>query len=123
MAEQDKRRRGGEPTRGATRRSWWALLWTLVGAGAAAYGIVALATGRTFLPGYHASRLLIGGHTGAALALGYLSGGLYMVVRHYLEGMVSSPEGRSHLYLIEKALLVAFIASLVYSLLHVGTLG
>ena len=94
-----------------------------VGTAASLYGIIALAMGRTFLPGRHAHEVLVGGRSGFALALAYLLGGVYLLVRHFLEGAVRSGKTRARLRALENALLVGFIGALVYVLLHVGEAG
>ena len=91
-----------------------------LGGVAALYGLVALAVGRTFLPGLHGNGYTVGGTSGQALAGSYLIGGLYLVIRLYLEDRIESASGKSLLYLAQCLLLAGFIASLIYVLLHVG---
>jgi hypothetical protein len=91
-----------------------------LGGVATLYGLVALAVGRTFLPGVHGNGYTVGGTSGQALAGSYVIGGLYLIVRLYLEHRIDSDTGNSLLYALQCLLLAGFIASLIYVLLHVG---
>jgi hypothetical protein len=91
-----------------------------LGGVAAFYGLVALAMGRTFLPGLHGNGHTVGGTSGRALAGSYLIGGLYLIIRLYLERRMEPGPSKSLLYLAQCLLLAGFIASLIYVLLHVG---
>jgi hypothetical protein len=93
-----------------------------LGSAIAAYGAAALLTGRTFLPGYQVHSLLVHGRTGAALAAGYVSGGLYLVLRLFVEPRMTSRDRLRPLGMAQNGLLVVFIAALVYVLLHVTAL-
>ena len=88
----------------------------------AIYGLVAMLMGRAFLPGSHSRGLMITGDNAFALAAAYLCGGLYLTVRFYLDRKFDSPEAHSLIYILEIALIGAFIASLIYVLWHVGAL-
>lgn len=84
------------------------------------YGLIALAVGRTFLPGLHGNDHTIGGASGQALAGSYLIGGAYLFIRLFLEDRTGSEAARALLYALECLLLVGLIGSLIYVLLHVG---
>ena len=110
---------------GSARLLWvktYVLGWA-VGVPATLYGIVALAMGRTFLPGRHAHELLVRGRSGLALAAAYTLGGAYLLVRCLLEGRVRSEKARTRLYALENGILLGFLAALIYVLLHVGEAG
>ena len=106
--------------------SWWA--WTkqyVIGLGAgvvcAAYGLIALIVGKTFLPGLSGDDHMLHNRTGAALAAAYLVGGLFLILRLHLERKAQAPRTRENLYLLENVLLVGFIGTVVYVLFHMGT--
>jgi hypothetical protein len=54
------------------------------------------------------------------LAAGYLIGGIFLVIRLFLEKKAHSTGARANVYLLENVLLVGFIASMVYLLLSMG---
>lgn len=92
-----------------------------VGAAASVYGVVALLMGRTFLPGLAGGNHTVRNRSGQALAAAYLLGGLYLVLRLYLERRMGRPKRRSWLYWVQSAILAGFIGALVYVLLNVGS--
>ncbi len=87
------------------------------------YGTVALLMGKTLLPGHRGDGLMVAGRSGFALALTYLLGGLYLLMRCYLEGRAQPTRGRPQLYVLENGVLLGFIGALIYVLLHVGEAG
>ena len=91
-----------------------------VGTLAAVYGVVALLMGSTFLPGLRAQGHLITGRSGAALGAAYLLGGVYLLLRMFVEPRVRSDSSRGHLYVVQIPVLAGFIVALVYVLMHVG---
>jgi len=90
-----------------------------LGCGAFGYAIVALATGRTFLPGLPGNTHTVGGPSGTALAFAYLLGGAYLFARHFLQRRLSPGGPTAALYALQNALLAGFIGSLIYVLLYV----
>jgi len=91
-----------------------------VGVLAALYGMVAMVMGRTFLPGYNAQGHMIAGASGTALAAAYLLGGIYLVLRLFVEPRTGSDGPRTRLYILQMPLLLGFIVALIYVLIHVG---
>jgi hypothetical protein len=103
------------------RRVWRQYVLGLgVGGAAALYGLVALLMGRTFLPGLTAPGHMATGRSGLAMALAYLLGGLYLLVRLFLEARARTNETRARLYALEIPILAGFIAATVYVLMHMG---
>ena len=92
-----------------------------LGALAACYGIIALVVGKTYLPGLAGTDHTLSDQTGTALAGGYLAGGLFLLLRLYVEQRVRSEEGWKNLYLAQNVLLIALVACLIYVLMHVGS--
>ncbi len=92
--------------------------WTL-GAAAAAYGLIAMLTGRAFIPGLHGGDLTLGGRGGTSLALAYMSGGVFLLIRFVLEKRAKNRPGQTALYMAENMLLLVFIAALVYMLVRI----
>ena len=91
-----------------------------VGTAAALYGIVAMVMGRTFLPSLHGTSHMVKNLSGLALAAAYLLGGLYLLLRLFLEKRMAPDLARRRLYVLENVILVGLIGALVYVLLHVG---
>lgn len=87
------------------------------------YGLVALWLRHTFLPGLKGGNHTVTGIGGAVLAGAFLAGGLYLVSRFFLHLRCRSAARRAQLYAVEVVLLGALIASLVYVLWRVGTVG
>ena len=113
------RRRQSPP--GPSRRDY--ALGLGVGPVLALYGLLAMLAGKAFLPGSHS--MGGGGHTVTGsnafpLAAAYLCGGLYLIARFYLDRIFNSAEAHSRIYVLQIALIGAFIASLIYVLVHVG---
>lgn len=113
--------RNRQSPRGPSRRDY------ALGLGAgpilALYGLVAMLTGSAFLPGSHS--MGGGGHTVTGsnafpLAAAYLSGGLYLTARFYLDRKFNSLEAHNHIHVLQIVLIGAFIASLIYVLVRVG---
>jgi len=109
----------------AARVARWAWLkeyciGVVAGTLCAAYGVIALFIGRTFLPGLKGNSHTLKDRSGAALASAYLVGGLYLVLRFYVEKRWHAPASRANLYLLENVLLIGFVAALVYVLFHMG---
>jgi len=91
------------------------------GVTAACYGIIALIIGETYLPGLAGNDPTLSDQTGTALAGGYLAGGLFLLLRLYLEERVRNNEAWKNLYFVQNVLLIALITCLGYVLLHVGS--
>jgi hypothetical protein len=87
------------------------------------YGLIALWTHHTFLPGLKGGNATVSGAHGAGLALAYTVGGLYLLCRFFLHRRFRSEARRAQLYLVENVLLLVLIASLGYVLWQVGTVG
>jgi len=105
--------------------SWWA--WTkqyVIGLGVGiictVYGLIALVVGKTFLPSLNRNNHMLRNRAGVALAVAYLTGGLFLIARLHLEKKTHIPRARANLYLLENALLIGFIGTLVYVLFHMG---
>jgi len=94
-----------------------------VGCVSAVYGLYALWTRHTFLPGLKGGNATVSGAHGAGLALAYTVGGLYLLCRYFLHRRFRSEARRAQLYLVENVLLLVLIASLGYVLWQVGTVG
>ncbi len=123
MAREVSKREGGPaPERGG---GWFRCYVLGFGLGSAAtlYGVLALLMGRTFLPGYHAAALLVKGGSALALALAYLTGGVYLLLRLFVERKAPAFTARSQVHLAQNALLGVFIAALAYTLWRVGSLA
>ena len=105
-----------------SRTEWFKRYVVGLGAGtvAALYGIVAMLMGRTFLPGLTGTSHTVKNRSGLALAVGYLLGGLYLLLRLYLEKRMDPATRRSRLYWTENVLLAGLTAALIYVLLNVG---
>ncbi|MEF8788477.1 MAG: hypothetical protein V5A84_05360 [Planctomycetota bacterium] len=97
------------------------VLGLALGAIAACYGIFALIVGETYLPGLAGNDHTLSDQTGTALAAGYLAGGLFLMLRLYVEERIGSEEGWKNLYLAQNVLLIALIACVGYVLFHVGS--
>jgi hypothetical protein len=95
----------------------------VLGLATAGYGLIALWTGRTFLPGIKGQTSTVTGSHGAAMAAAYVSGGLYLFLRFFLHKRCRSEWARAQVYLMENALLIVLIAVLAYVLWQVGTVG
>lgn len=108
----------GSPRAGRFKRY---VLGLGIGSAAAIYGLVALLMGKCFLPGLSGNNHMVVGRSGYALATAYLLGGTYLLVRLYLEKRLRQPGKRPPFYALENLLLAGFIVSLIYVLLHVGT--
>jgi len=91
-----------------------------IGSVAAFYGVVALAMGETFLPGLKAQGHMVTGRSSTAMALAYVLGGVYLVLRLFVEPRLGSEGARGRLYATQLPLLVGFIIALIYVLMHVG---
>ena len=107
------------------RKPGWLLRYAVglaLGALCAAYGVVALLMGRTFLPGLRAADLFIGNRSGRALAGAYLLGGLFLISRFYVRGGDEPAGERAWVYWLQNLLLGGFIGMLGYVLFNVGTL-
>ncbi len=117
-------KRGAEP-KPTPKRTWFKEYFIGLGVGGASalYGLFALWTQHSFLPGLKGgSPMLTGWHT-AAIAGIYISGGLYLLLRFYVHVRLRKPAGRRRAYLAENFLLIVLIASLAYVLWQVGTVG
>jgi hypothetical protein len=94
-----------------------------LGTACALYGLLALWTHHTFLPGLKGGASTVSGAHGAAAAAAYLAGGLFLICRFYVQVRCRSFAARRRVYRVQNLLLVALIAALVYVLWQVGTLG
>jgi len=92
-----------------------------LGLSLALYGIYALMSGSTYLPGLRGGTATVHGSHGVGAAVMYLGGGIYLLVRFFVHTRVRSESTRSQLYLLEVLLLIVFIASAFYVLWNVGT--
>ena len=92
-----------------------------LGWAATLYGVIALLVGKTYLPGLAGNDHTLSDQTGTALAGGYLAGGLFLILRLYVEDRVNTENGWKNIYFVENALLLALIGCLAYVLLHVGS--
>jgi hypothetical protein len=107
-------------------RSDWVkqyVIGLVLGSLSALYGLYALVTRHAFLPNLVPGHSTLVGNSAMPLAAGYLSGGLYLVLRFFVHRRCRSEPARAQVYLAENALLMAFIAALVYLLLKVGSVG
>lgn len=104
----------------APLRGWFRqyVLGLGIGVLSSLYGLLALVLGRTVMPGFGAGNHVMTGWNGAAMAGAYLTGGLYLVLRWFLEKRLQSPKARGELHAVQVMLLVGFIATLVYVLLN-----
>ncbi|MHC4480390.1 MAG: hypothetical protein ACYS1C_05395 [Planctomycetota bacterium] len=110
------------------RRNWadWIKQYVLglaLGLAAAVYGMIALWTRHTFLPGLKGGNATVTGLHGAGLAAAYVAGGLYLICCFFLHRRCRSESARGQIYLIENLLLLVLIAALIYVLWQVGTVG
>jgi len=94
-----------------------------LGGASTLYGLVALWTQHSFLPGLKGGSPMLTGLHSAAIASVYISGGLYLILRFYVHERLRKPAGRRRAYLAENFLLVMLIAALAYVLWQVGTVG
>ncbi len=99
------------------------LIGLVLGAVCAMYGVIAMLTRNTFMPGLRGGDHTLKGAHGIALALVYLLGGLFLVCRFFVEPRCRSRFARGQIYLAQNALLILLIAAAVYVLLKVGTAG
>lgn len=97
------------------------ILGWLLGPLSAVYGVLAMITGRVFLPGLHGDGFMLCGAGAPVLASAYISGGLFLFLRLALEREERSGPYRSLIYAAENVLLLAFICALVYVLVSVDT--
>ncbi len=95
------------------------ILGCVIGGAAAVYGLIAMAAGRTFLPGLSGGELALGGRGGLVLAVAYLSGGIFLIFRLALEKHKKMRQWRHVFYAAENFLLLTFIAALIYVLVGV----
>jgi hypothetical protein len=115
MSEEHEQRR-------LSRAEWFKryVLGLGVGTAAALYGIVAMLMGQAFLPGLKGNGHTVKNRSGLALAAAYVLGGVYLLLRLYLEKRTGFADGPRWLYWLENLILAGFIATLVYVLLRVG---
>jgi hypothetical protein len=111
--------------KGEQKTSWFTERVIGLGLGSAItlYGLFALWTRRTFLPGIKGGSPTVTGAHGAALAAAYFAGGMFLIFRFYIHERCRSARRRGQVYLIENALLVMLIVALIYVLWQVGTVG
>jgi hypothetical protein len=97
------------------------VLGLVVGPVCALYGLVALWTRATFLPGLKGGdgHFVTGGQ-GAALAAAYVAGGLYLLARFFIHHRCRTEPMKARLYTAENLLLVALIAAMAFVLWSVG---
>jgi hypothetical protein len=107
------------------KRTWFREYVVGLGLGGAStvYGLFALWTQHSFLPGLKGGSPMLTGLHSAAIAAVYISGGLYLVVRFYVHERLRKPAGRRRAYLAENFLLIMLISALAYVLWQVGTVG
>jgi hypothetical protein len=118
MAKTDHTRDGGRPDRFKEYG-----LGLGLGGACALYGLVALWLGHTYLPGLKGGNHTVAGKDGAVLAAAFIAGGLYLIARLFVHRRCHSEGRRAQVYLVEVVLLGGLIASLVYVLWQVGTVG
>jgi hypothetical protein len=94
-----------------------------LGLSSALYGIYALCSGSTYLPGLRGGTATVQGSHGVGAAVVYLAGGAFLICRFFIHPRCRSESARSQIYLLENLLLIAFIAAAFYVLLNVGTAG
>ncbi len=99
------------------------ILGRVLGPAAAVYGLIAMLTGRAFLPGLQGNGHTLGGRGGFAMALAYLCGGIYLFIRLAPDKRMKKKEVQMALYTAQSALLLVFIAALAYVLLRVDAVG
>jgi hypothetical protein len=108
-----------------SRKSW--LKQYVVGLGlgglSALYGVVALLTGRTYMPGFTARDAVLRGAPADAMALAFLCGGGYLFLRFFLERRLHKSASRAQIYMVQVALLMAFIGSLLFVLFKGSEVG
>lgn len=117
-------RRRAEP-KAPPKRTWFREYAVGLGLGGAcaAYGLFALWTQHSFLPGLKGGSPMLSGLHSAAVAGVYIFGGLYLILRFYVHERLRKPAGRRRAYLAENFLLMMLIAALAYVLWQVGTVG
>lgn len=93
---------------------------TGVGSVLLTYGAIALVRDKTFLPGQAGGDHFIQGRSGIMLALAYACGGLFLLVRLVLEKFWRGAAARERICVVENALLIVLIGSLIYVLVNVG---
>jgi FtsH-binding integral membrane protein len=107
------------------RRAWLKQNVLGLGLGTAAfmYGLIALAMGRAFVPGFSLRDSLLTGDAALAMALAFISGGAYLFLRFFLERRLRKPSTRAQVYMVQVALLVGFIGSLLFVLFKGSEVG
>jgi len=85
------------------------------------YGVIAVLTDRAFLPALQGEEHILTNTNGFALGGAYLAGGVFLLLRFYMEKKVHAQPSRANLYLVQNLVLIVLIAALAYVLLHVGT--
>ncbi len=108
-----------------SRASWFRQYVIGLGLGlvSAVYGIIALLTRNSFLPGLKGGSHTVKGPHGVAVAIVYLAGGLFLIFRFFVDPRCHARHSRAEVYLAENLLLILLIAAAVYVLLSVGTAG
>jgi len=99
------------------------VLGVAVGILGGVYGVYALMSGSTYIPGLQGGTATARGSHGVGAALVYLTGGVFLLFRFFVHPRCRSESARSQVYLLENLLLIAFIGSALYVLLRVGTAG
>ena len=94
--------------------------WAL-GLAASLYGIFAIITGQAFLPGLNREQWALGGRGGRALALAYLCGGVFLLIRMVLEKKSVWKRHQALFYTLENALLIVVVGAVIYILVRVET--
>ncbi len=117
-------RRGNDHERGP-RGNWFRQYVIGLGLGlvSAVYGVIAMLTRNSFLPGLKGGSHTVTGSHAVAVALVYLAGGLFLAFRFFLDPRCRARHTRAEVYLAENLLLMLLIAAAVYVLLSVGTAG
>ena len=87
------------------------------------YGLLALVTRHAFLPGLIGGNSTVSGSRGTGLALAYMSGGLYLVLRLFAQPRAKSAPAAGLLHHAQNAVLLVLIGSLLYVLWQVGAVG
>ncbi len=115
---------GPQPTDDARLKWFWRNVVGLgVGIAATIYGLFGLVARHAWLPGLRGNNHTANGLHAVAIALIYLTGGLYLVCRLFMHTRPRRRTDDSLLYLGEVGLLVVLIGSLLYVLLKVGSAG
>ncbi len=99
------------------------ILGLAAGVPLALYGLYALMSGSTYLPGLRGGTGTIPGSHGVGAAIMYVGGGLYLLVRFFVHPRVKTEATASQIYLLEIVLLTTFIVSAFYVLWNVGTVA